>query len=76
MNTILIIILYIINIIINGLLYKGMIKNDSDYYPNPMALLIIFFSLFGTLILGIIYLSEANYTSKFLDYLFKPKNND
>jgi hypothetical protein len=52
-------------------------KYDENYYPNPIAILMIFCHLFGTIVLSIIILFEILDNSKIstnlLDKFFRYK---
>jgi len=54
-----IIIAYILNVFLNRWLYFRLQKIDSDYYPNPPAVLACFLSLVGTFALSVILLSNS-----------------
>ena len=69
--------LYIVNFIINRRMYLYLQKLDECWYPNPVAILMCFMSLFGTLILSIILFTELP-ESSFIGKMFKytPKNKE
>ena len=77
MNITLIIISYLLLVLLNRWLYICMQKYDENYYPNPIAILMIFCHLFGTIVLSIIILFEILDNSKIstnlLDKFFRYK---
>lgn len=53
------VVIYAIVFFINRWLYFKLQKIDEDWYPNPAAVFACFLFLFGTLILGVILLTEG-----------------
>lgn len=65
---------YILVFIINRGMYLRLQKIDENWYPNPVLILMCFFFLFGTIVMGCIYLTEINIESNFFKYKPKDKN--
>lgn len=65
MELIIIIIAYILNLLLNRRMYFKLIELDGGYFPNPPAIVACFFSLIGTLALGIHLIVETKYNFTF-----------
>lgn len=75
------ILLYVVTFIINRMMYLYLQKLDECWYPNPVAILMCFMSLLGTIVLGTILLLElleSGFKSSFIGKIFKytPKNKE
>lgn len=63
---------YILVFFVNRGMYLRLQKLDEDWYPNPVIILMCFFFLFGTVVIGCLYIGEINMESNFFKY--KPKD--
>ena len=61
-------ILYVANFFLNRWIYFQIQKQNKNLYPNPTAVFICFCSLFGTLILLLVFISECNKFKGFFKY--------
>jgi len=73
MIILIIILVYIANVYLNRYIYFKIVKIDEDFYPDRPAFIMIFLSLFGTIVLGIVYLNESKIFNKVNCNWFKPK---
>ena len=67
--------LYILSVYVNRWLYHRMVMLDENFYPNPMAMFMIFVPIFGTIVLSIIVIVETlTNIDDTKNNWFKPKN--
>jgi len=61
MIPLIIIVCYVLNLLFNRWLCFRIIEKDKDMYPNPPLTSMCFLSLFGTLILIIVYFVSSDF---------------
>jgi len=59
MTTLLVIVLYVLNVLLNRWMYFILCKHDDDWYPNPPFVFALFLGPFGTVVTGVLLLGST-----------------